>query len=75
MDVIDQSVSIFAATKGFFDSVPVNKIRQVESDLLALLNTRHADIMNAMRAEKQMSPENEAKVVDIIKNFMASYKA
>jgi F-type H+/Na+-transporting ATPase subunit alpha len=75
MDVIDQSVSIFAATKGFFDSVPVNKIRQVESDLLALLNSRHGDIMNTMRAEKQMSAENEAKIVDIIKNFMASYKA
>lgn len=75
MDVIDQSVSIFAATKGFFDSIPVNKIQQVEKDLLATLNSRHADLMNAMRAEKQMSAENESKVVEIVKNFVASYKA
>lgn len=75
MDVIDQSVSIFAATKGFFDQVPVNKIRQVETDLLALLNSRHSDMMSAMRTEKQMSAENEAKLVDIIKNFVSSYKA
>jgi F-type H+-transporting ATPase subunit alpha len=75
MDVIDQSVSIFAATKGYFDSIPVNKIRQAESDLLAMLNSRHADLMNAMRAEKQMSPENEAKVTDIIKSFVSSFKA
>lgn len=75
MDVIDQVVSIFAATKGFFDSIPVNKIRQVEADLLALLNSRHADLMKQMRDEKQMSAENEAKLVDIIKNFVASYKA
>ena len=74
MDVIDQSVSIFAATKGYFDSVPVNKIRQAESDLLAMLNSRHADLMNTMRSEKQMSPENEAKVTDLIKTFIASYK-
>lgn len=74
MDVIDQSVSIFAATKGYFDSVPVNKIRQVEADLLAALNSRHADLMNNMRSEKQMSAENEAKLVEIIKNFMSSYK-
>jgi F-type H+-transporting ATPase subunit alpha len=74
MDVIDQSVSIFAATKGYFDSIPVNKIRQVETDLLAMLNSRHADLMNAMRAEKQMSAENEAKVTDLIKTFVASYK-
>jgi F-type H+-transporting ATPase subunit alpha len=74
MDVIDQSVSIFAATKGYFDSIPVNKIRQAESDLLAMLNSRHADLMNTMRSEKQMSPENEAKVTDLIKGFVASYK-
>lgn len=74
MDVIDQSVSIFAATKGFFDSIPVDKIRQAESDLLAMLNSRHADLMTNMRNEKQMSPENEAKIVDLIKGFMASYK-
>jgi F-type H+-transporting ATPase subunit alpha len=74
MDVIDQSVSIFAATKGYFDSIPVNKIRQVETDLLAMLNSRHAELMNAMRAEKQMSAENEAKVTDLIKTFVASYK-
>jgi len=74
MDVIDQSVSIFAATKGYFDSIPVNKIQQVEKDLLAALNSRHGDLMNAMRAEKQMSAENEAKVTDIVKNFVAGYK-
>jgi len=75
MDVIDQSVSIFAATKGFFDQIPVSKIRQVESDLLAALNSRHAELMGTMRKEQQMSAENESKLVDIIKNFVASYKA
>jgi F-type H+-transporting ATPase subunit alpha len=74
MDVIDQTVSIFAATKGYFDSIPVNKIGLVERDLLATLNSRHADMMNQMRAEKQMSSENETKLVDLIKNFVASYK-
>jgi F-type H+-transporting ATPase subunit alpha len=74
MDVIDQSVSIFAATKGYFDSIPVNKIQQAEKDMLATFNTRHADLMNAMRAEKQMSAENEAKVTDIVKSFVAGYK-
>ncbi|HXH75103.1 MAG TPA: F0F1 ATP synthase subunit alpha [Bacteriovoracaceae bacterium] len=74
MDVIDQSVSIFAATKGYFDSVPVNKIRQVETDMLAHLNSRHADLMNGMRKEKQMSAEQESKIVDLIKTFVASYK-
>ncbi len=74
MDVVEQSVSIFAATKGYFDALPVNKIQQVEKDLLASLNSRHADLMNSMKAEKQISAENEAKLVEAIKSFVASYK-
>jgi F-type H+-transporting ATPase subunit alpha len=74
MDVIDQSVSIFAATKGYFDSIPVNKIGQIERDMLAALNSRHADLMNSMRKEQQMSAENEGKLVDFIKTFVAGYK-
>ncbi len=74
MDVIDQSVSIFAATKGYFDSYPVNKIRQVESDMLAAFHSRHGDMMNSMKAENAISPENESKLVAAIKAFIASYK-
>ena len=74
MDVVEQSVSIFAATKGYFDALPVNKIQQVEKDLLASLNSRNADLMNSMKAEKQISAENESKLVEAIKSFVASYK-
>jgi len=75
MDVIDQSVVIFAATKGYFDSVPVNKIRQVEGDLLTTLNSRHSDLMTTMRKEAQISSDSEVKLVEIIKSFVAGYKA
>lgn len=74
MDVIDQSVVIFAATKGYFDSVPVAKIRNAEADLLASLYSKNADLMNSMKAEKQISADHESKLVDAIKTFVASYK-
>jgi F-type H+-transporting ATPase subunit alpha len=74
MDVIDQSVSIFAATKGYFDSFPVSKIRQVETDMLASFHSRNGDMMKSMKAENAISPENESKLVEAIKAFVASYK-
>lgn len=74
MDVIEQSVSIFAATKGYFDSVPVNKIQNAEKDLLAVLNSRHADLMGTMKKEQAISPDSESKLVEVIKTFVASYK-
>jgi F-type H+-transporting ATPase subunit alpha len=74
MDVIDQSVSIFAATKGYFDSFPVNKIRQVEADMLASFHSRHADLMGTMKKENAISPDSESKLIEAIKGFVASYK-
>ena len=74
MDVIDQSVSIFAATKGYFDSIPVNKIGNVEKDMLASCHSRNADMMKSMKAENQISAENESKLVEAIKAFVGSYK-
>ena len=74
MDVIDQSVSIFAATKGYFDSIPVNKIRNAEADLHSSLHSRNGDLMKTMKAENQMSPESESKLVEAIKAFVSSYK-
>ena len=74
MDVIDQSVSIFAATKGFFDTIPVNRIRNAESDLLATLHSRHGELMKTMKKDQQMSPDSESKLVEAIKSFVSSYK-
>ena len=74
MDVIDQSVSIFAATKGYFDTIPVNRIRNAEADLLATLHSRQGDLMKTMKKEQQMSADSESKLVEAIKSFIASYK-
>ncbi|MGI4991206.1 F0F1 ATP synthase subunit alpha [Halobacteriovorax sp. GFR7] len=71
-DVIDQTVSVYAGTKGMFDSVPVDKVRVAEKDLLDHLNTSHSDLMNSLRAEKQISGENDGKLATAIKEFIAS---
>jgi F-type H+/Na+-transporting ATPase subunit alpha len=74
MDVIDQSVSIFAATKGYFDSIPVNKIRDIEKDMLASFHSKNAELMKTMKAENQISAESESKLVEAVKAFVGSYK-
>jgi F-type H+-transporting ATPase subunit alpha len=74
MEVSDQVVSIFAATKGYFDAVPVNKIGTAEKDLLAFLHSKYADLMNGIKAEKNVTPEAEAKLIDAIKAFNSTFK-
>jgi hypothetical protein len=42
--------------------------------MLAAFYSRHGDMMNSMKAENAISPENESKLVAAIKAFIASYK-
>jgi F-type H+-transporting ATPase subunit alpha len=74
MSVVDQVISIFAATKGYFDAIPLNKIAAVEKDLLQFLKNRNSDLVNSISNENNISAESEAKLVEAIKSFVGSYK-
>ncbi len=71
-DVVDQVISVYAGTKGMFDSVPVEHVRLAERDLIDHLNTSHSELVSAIRAEKAISGENDGKLATAIKEFIAS---
>ncbi len=50
---VDQQVAIvFASTNGLMDNVPVNKVREFQSDYLSVLAAQHKDALNNLRAGK-----------------------
>ncbi len=71
-DVEDQVISIFAGTKGYFDSLAKDKVIEAEKGLIDLIKTKHADLRDAVRNEKQISAENEAKLNEIIANYIST---
>src|SRR5690606_5369243 len=74
-DVVDQVISIYAGTKGLFDSIPVEKVRKAEDELLTHIKSKHADLRSAMANENAISDDNEKKLVEIIKTFVSNFKA
>jgi len=74
MEAIDQSLSIYAATKGYFDTVPVTKISKAESDFLDFVKTKNADIYGKINSEKAISDTSEAALVELCKSFVATFK-
>ncbi|TNF00132.1 MAG: F0F1 ATP synthase subunit alpha [Deltaproteobacteria bacterium] len=74
LEVVDQVVSIYGATKGMFDSIPTSKIQEVEKELLDNLKSRHSELMSAIASEKQISDENGEKLTAAIKEFVATKK-
>jgi F-type H+-transporting ATPase subunit alpha len=71
MDVVDQVVSIFAGTKGLFDSVPTNQIQSVEKALLEYINSSHTSLIDEIKSKKEISSENQEKLTDIITKFVS----
>ncbi len=69
MAVEEQVVSIFAGVRGHLDALPIAKVRDFERKLLEEIRSRGADILAAIRNEKQLSAQTEEKLNEFIKGF------
>lgn len=52
MKVEDQVAIIYVGTQGLLGDVPVEKVKEVEKEIIAYLNQKHKDTMDAIRAGK-----------------------
>ncbi|GHE55123.1 ATP synthase subunit alpha [Camelimonas fluminis] len=69
----EQVAVIYAGVNGYLDSLPVSRVREFEDTLLGSLRGRHTDILDAIRASKDLSDDVAAKlqavVADVAKTF------
>lgn len=72
MEVEEQSVSIYAANKGYFDGIEKSKIQKAEGEMLEFLKSKHPAILESIRNEKQMVSETEAKLNEAIQSFLSA---
>ena len=75
MAVSDMVPLIFAGVNGLLDTIPVQKILQWETDLLASLKTNNPEIQQTIEKEGQVSKETEAKLKEVIGAFNKSFNA
>ncbi|MFA5898578.1 MAG: F0F1 ATP synthase subunit alpha [Hyphomicrobium sp.] len=71
----EQVCVIFAGTRGYLDAIPVAAVNKFEQDLLRLLRTDGADILDAIRTEKALSADNEKKLVAFLDKFAKGFTA
>ena len=58
MPVEEQVVSIFSATRGFLDPIPVDDVKRFEIELLEWFRSRHSDILSTIRTEGKVADED-----------------
>ena len=73
MPVEDQIIMIYTVTRKYLLDVPVNRIQEFEKRFLEFVKTQYADILEGIRETKQMSDENEARLVEAIQAFKRDF--
>ncbi len=73
MPVEKQIAIIFAGTRGLLRDVPVDKVREFESEYLELLEMKHKDILATLR-EGKFPDELEEKLKKIVLDVASKYK-
>jgi F-type H+-transporting ATPase subunit alpha len=75
MPVEKQVASLFAGTNGFIDDVPLEHVQRYETELLELLELKHADLLQSIAEKKDLTDEITARLTSVLKEFTASFKA
>ncbi len=74
IEVIDQVIAIFAGTKGLFDSVAVENVREVETGLVDYIKNEHSDLYESIKSSNEIKAENQEKLKDLIVEFVSRHK-
>jgi F-type H+-transporting ATPase subunit alpha len=72
--VEQQVAALFAMQKGYFDDVPVDKVKECQSKMLEYFTTRKGDVLAAILDKLTIDKEVEEKLHGAIKDFKSFYK-
>jgi F-type H+-transporting ATPase subunit alpha len=75
LSVEKQVLSIYVATSGQMDSVPVNEVRRFEGELLQFVETNHGSILKSIREKKALDDGIRAEIKKAVDAFKERFTA
>ncbi|WP_250460694.1 F0F1 ATP synthase subunit alpha [Microbulbifer litoralis] len=72
MSIAEMAVSVYAADKGYLNDVPVDKVLDFESALLAYMNSEHAELMEKVNSTGSYNDEIDGAFKAAIEKFVAT---
>ena len=73
LPIEEQVVTIFAGVNGYTDAIEVNQVTKFEARLLDEIRSKGQDILKAIRTEKELSEETQAKLTKFMDDFTKTY--
>ena len=75
MPWVDQAISIFAATNGFLDDQPINKLSKFESEFLTFIQTKKADLRKSIEEKEMIDETAETELKSALNEFVEAFSA
>jgi F-type H+-transporting ATPase subunit alpha len=74
MTIVDQVISIYAASKGFMDDIDVKSVAQFEKDMLNYFTTTAKPVADELTQKKALDADLEKKLTSAITSFKSAWK-
>jgi F-type H+/Na+-transporting ATPase subunit alpha len=68
-----QIIVLYAGTKGYIDDVPVNKVREYEKELLALIEGKYASVIETLKTKKSLDKDAEDTLKKALDEFSKAF--
>ncbi|MCZ8312191.1 MAG: F0F1 ATP synthase subunit alpha [Rhodospirillales bacterium] len=75
MPVEEQVVSIFAGVNGYLDGIEVKNVGKFEAQFMSAIKAKHADILDAVRTDREIKPETDKKLRGVLEAFAKTFAA
>ena len=69
----EQTVSIFAGTNGYLDSVETNRVTEYEGEMLAYMRAQHSDVLAEIRESKKFDGGTKDKTAAALDAFAKQF--
>jgi F-type H+-transporting ATPase subunit alpha len=73
--VEEQVAVIYAGTRGYLDTIPVNKIGEYQTQLLSKLKASHPQILEGIRTKKELTKDIEDSLKKALDEFGRTFAA
>ncbi|KAM4808553.1 ATP synthase F(1) complex subunit alpha, mitochondrial [Rhinophrynus dorsalis] len=75
MAIEEQVAVIYAGVRGHLDKMEPNKITKFENAFLAHIKSQHQELLATIRADGKISEQTDAKMKEIVINFLSTFEA
>jgi F-type H+-transporting ATPase subunit alpha len=73
LPVEKEVISIYLATKGHLDDIPVEDVRRFEKEFHAFMDNKYADVLKAIREEKVLTDKIDEQIRQAISEFKKNF--